>query len=86
MKLTGKMALTVLSKEVRHSDSTGKDSYNLAVLQGSEAGSITCTEDVFNGIKPLHTYDFYGTYDDKYNYMKITSVDVKSEKPFGSVK
>lgn len=86
MKLTGKMKITVLAKERKHNDSTGKDSFSMTIMQGSEAGGITCTEDVFNAVKPLHSYDFFGTYDDKYNYMKLTGVDAKTEASMTAVR
>lgn len=79
MKLTGKMKITVLAKESKLNETSGKTSHGLTIMQGSEAGSITCTKEVFDVVKPLHTYDLFGTYDDKYSYMKITDVDLKSE-------
>ena len=86
MKLIGEMKITVLSKEVKTSATSGKESYSLAILQNSEAGSIFCTKDVFDAVKPFHTYKVYSTYDDKYNYMKLTDVDVKTESPLSSGK
>ncbi len=86
MKLAGKMKIVVLAKEATVNETTGKTGYKLTVMQGSEAGSITCGQDVYNSIKPLHSYEFTGTYDDKYSYMKLTSVDVKTEAPYGAVK
>lgn len=80
MKFISVIKLTVLGKESSVSETTGKTSYKLAVMQGSEAGSITCNEDVFNAVAPLHSYTFAQTYDDKYNYAKISDVDVKTEK------
>lgn len=78
MKFISTIKLTVLGKEAKET-STGKTSYTLAVMQGSEAGSTTCTEEVFNAVEPLHSYNFNQTYDDKYNYAKITDVDTKSK-------
>lgn len=80
MKFISEIKLTVLGKEAKENATTGKTSYSLAVMQGSEAGSITTTEEVFNAVAPLHSYTFAQTYDDKYNYAKITDVDVKTEK------
>ena len=79
MKLTGRMKITVLAKESKLNETNGKTSYGLTIMQGSEAGSITCTKEVFDVVKPLHTYDFFGTYDDKYSYMKLSDVDPKTE-------
>ena len=86
MKLIGRMKITVLAKEVKTSATSGKESYSLAIMQNTEAGSIFCSKEVFEVVKPLHTYEMYGIYDDKYNYMKITDVDAKSESPFSSGK
>ena len=80
MKINGTAKVTVLGKEATTSETTGKTGYKLAIMQGSEAGSITTTEEVFNAVAPLHSYTFAQTYDDKYNYAKITDVDVKTEK------
>lgn len=81
MKINGIAKITVLGKEATQSESTGKMGYKLAIMQGSEAGSISCLEDVFNAVKPLYSYNATLTYDDKYNYARLTSVDAKSEVP-----
>lgn len=86
MKLTGKMKITVLAKESKKNETSGKMSYGLTVMQNAEAGSITCTEEVFNAVKPMHSYDMFGTYDDKYSYMKLTGVDPKTEASMTSGK
>lgn len=79
MKLTGRMKITVLAKEAKQNETSGKTSYGLTVMQNSEAGSITCTKEVYDVVKPLHSYEFYGIYDDKYSYMKLNNVDPKTE-------
>lgn len=83
MKITTKGRLSVLNKEVSQIESNGqkRDSYKLAVMQGAEAGSITCSKDIFEEVKPLQSYIFDFVYDDKYNYQKVTKVDMTSEKP-----
>ena len=83
MKITAKARITVLAKEVKTSATTGKESYSLAIMQGAEAGSITCAKEVFDVVKPLHSYDVLTVYDDKYNYMKLSDVDPKTESPIG---
>lgn len=80
MKIKSIVNATVMGKESKLIESTGRTSYTLAIMQGAEAGSIGCTEDVFNVVKPLCSYDLTGTYDDKYNYMRITGVDARTEK------
>ena len=81
MKINAQIKIAVLGKEAKKSETTGKESYTLAILQGSEAGNISCVKDVFDVVQPLHTYVVGATYDDKYNYMRFTSVDEKSAKP-----
>ena len=81
MKINGTAKVTVLGKEATISETTGKTGYKLAIMQGSEAGSIGCTEDVYNSVEVLNRYDAVLTYDDKYNYARLTSVDVKSKTP-----
>lgn len=80
MKITSFIQVSVLGKESKVSESTGKESYSLAILQGNEAGNISCTKDVFDVVKPLHTYTVSAVYDDKYNYMRVNGVDLKTEK------
>lgn len=79
MKITANINITVLGKE-RKTLSTGKDSFTLAILQGAEAGNISCVQDVFDVVKPLHMYTVTAVYDDKYQYMRVTAVDAHSEK------
>lgn len=86
MKITANINIAVLGKEAKTIATTGKESYSLAILQGSEAGNISCVQDVFNIVKPLHTYTVTAVYDDKYQYMRITSVDVRTEKPLSAIK
>ena len=38
MKITANIDIAVLGKEAKTSTSTGRESYTLAILQGSEAG------------------------------------------------
>lgn len=83
MKITANINVTVLGKEANISESTGRESYKLAILQGSEAGNISCSKDVFDVVKPMHSYVVAAVYDDKYQYMKLSSVDLKTEKPIG---
>lgn len=80
MKIKATVNLIVLGKEARLSESTKKESYQLAVMQGSEAGNISCVEDVYKNVKPFHGYSVNVVYDDKYQYMRVVGVDLKSEK------
>lgn len=84
MKITANINVAILGKESIVSESTGRESYKLAILQGSEAGNISCTKDVFDVVKPYHSYAVSAVYDDKYQYMRLTSVDLKTEKPLGA--
>lgn len=84
MKIVGKMKITVLAKNSKVNESNGKISYSLTIMQDSEAGAISCSKEVFDLVKTLHSYDFLGTYDDKYGYMKLSNVDVKSECAMGN--
>lgn len=81
MKINGTAVITVLGKESTTSETTGKTGYKLAVMQGSEAGSIGCTEEVYNNVEVLNKYNAQLTYDDKYNYARLTAVDVRSKTP-----
>ncbi|MCC8163417.1 MAG: hypothetical protein LIO86_09730 [Lachnospiraceae bacterium] len=80
MRVTAKIEASVLQKETRIVESTGKPSYTLAIMQGTQAGSISCTEAAYNLVKPFCSYVLTGVYDDKYQYMRITDVDIKTEK------
>lgn len=79
MKLSATVDIVVLGKESSVSESTGKEAFKLAIMQGSEAGSISCLKDVYSSVKPLHRYNATLTYDDKYNYARLTGIDIKSE-------
>jgi len=81
MKITANINVTVLGKEANISESTGRESFKLAILQGSEAGNISCSKDVFDVVKPMHSYVVAAVYDDQ--YMKLSAVDLKTEKPIG---
>lgn len=83
MKITANINVTVLGKESAANESTGRESYKLAILQGSEAGNISCSKDIFDVVKPMHSYTVVAVYDDKYQYMKLSAVDLKTEKPLG---
>lgn len=81
MKITSIINVSVLGKKSTIAESTGKESYSLAILQGNEAGNISCVKDVFDAVKPLNSYSVTSVYDDRYQYMRVTAVDLRSEKP-----
>lgn len=80
MKIESIINASVMGKQSKLTESTGRTSFSLAIMQGGEAGSVSCTEDVYNLVKPFHSYNLIGVYDDKYNYMRVTGVVSGSEK------
>lgn len=72
MRLALSTKLTVLAKESRNSN--GKDYYSITVLQDSQAGTINCTEDVYNSVLPMKDYEISLTYNSEYKSLRADSV------------
>lgn len=73
MKIGCQSISTVLSvKEETMKD--GNKYYKMAIMQEGEAGSISCTEDVFKSpFEPFKEYVLDLIYDDKYGRMRAVA-------------
>lgn len=50
MRLTTQAEIVILAKEKKEASGNYGESYKLAIMQGSEAGSMSCTKDAFEAI------------------------------------
>lgn len=75
MKIT---ALTqnvrVLAKEATPSKDGQNTYYKVTTLIGTEAGSISCTKDVYDLVENDKTYDLTATYNSEYKTFKFEQV------------
>ena len=75
MKIT---ALTqnvrVLAKEATPSKDGQNTYYKATVLIGTEAGSISCTKEVYDLVENDKTYDLTATYNSEYKTFKFEQV------------
>lgn len=70
MRLSMTAKVKVLAKESR--ESNGNTYYSLAILQDSQAGSISCNKDVFGLVEPMNDYELAITYNDIYKSLSAT--------------
>lgn len=72
MKLEAVIGVLVLAKGSR--DSNGNTYYNLAVLQDSQAGTLSCKKDVFDLVAEMKPYQLGVTYNDQYKSLSVDKV------------
>ena len=72
MNIYGTSKMTVISKDKQKSKDGTKDYYKLGVLIGSEAGMISCPEEVSKLVEVGKTYDFTTAYNDQYKSFRLT--------------
>lgn len=74
MKLGAVGVVTVLNlKEEKMND--GTKYYKMAVEQDGEAGSISCTEDVYKSpVEKYKEYELHVLYDDKYGRLRCIGI------------
>lgn len=73
MKIVNQTKLKVLAKNSR-TGSDGKTYYDIAVLSGSEAGNLSCKEEVYNTVAELGEYIFETIYNTDYKSYSITRI------------
>lgn len=64
----------VLAKTSEKSRDGQSTYYKLAVLQGAECGTVSCSEEAFNMVENDKVYDFATTFNDAYKSYKIDKV------------
>lgn len=75
MKITSTtMPIQVLAKQATKSKDGQSTYYKLTVLQGAEAGQLSCSESVFNSVKEGEKTAFAVEYNSEYKSLKLVSV------------
>lgn len=74
MKYTNVTRLKVIAKFKQPSADGAKQYPKLSVLSGYEAGTIGCSEDIYNAVVESKAYDFESVYDDKYGNFKLARI------------
>ena len=72
MRVIGTSKLTVLSKMENKSQDGTKTYYKLGVLSGSEAGMVSCSEEIFGQVKEGTSYIFDTVYNDQYKSFNLS--------------
>ncbi len=79
MKMTTNANVRVLAVEKKEATKDFGESYKIAIMQGSEVGSLSCTKDVYDSLVNAKMYEVYtvavaiGDYQGKIT-LRITSV------------
>ncbi len=73
MKIANQTKLKVLAKNSR-TGNDGKTYYDVAVLCGSEAGNLSCKEEVYNAVVELGEYIFETIYNTDYKSFSISRI------------
>ena len=76
MRTQVQLKALVAGKSSKRSQDGTKEYYNVAIVQEGEAGSVSCTQDVFMAIEPMNQY-FLGAEISDYQgklSLKITAI------------
>lgn len=73
MRIQSTVRCTVLAKNEQKSQDGKNTYYNLAVLIGTEAGNLKCTEDAYTESMIGVVSDFVAEYNDQYNTFRLVS-------------
>lgn len=73
MKIANQTKCKVLAKNSR-TGNDGKTYYDIAVLCGSEAGNLSCKEEVYNSVTELGDYVFETIYNTEYKSFSIARI------------
>ncbi|TCL59972.1 hypothetical protein EDD76_103163 [Kineothrix alysoides] len=79
MKLSLNCGVMILAKNSRVG-TNGNTYYNLAILQDSEAGTISCSKEVFESVDPMKPYGLQFSYNDQYKSLSVSGVLLSNEK------
>lgn len=83
MKAVLQAKFLVVGKAANDSKDGEKTYYKLAVGQGGEAGSISCTEDVYNTVQEMQHYVFGLEYNDQYKTLRIVGMQIPKDPEGG---
>lgn len=73
MKISNSTRVKVLAKSSRTSND-GKTYYQIAIMNGAEAGNLPCTEEVYNEVSEMCDYSLETVYDTDYKYFRAIHV------------
>jgi hypothetical protein len=71
MTILGTSKLTVISKQSTPSKDGTQTYFKLGVLVGSEAGMLSCNEDIFKTAETGKTYEAETAYNDTYKTFRL---------------
>lgn len=74
MTILGTSKISVVSKVKTPSKDGNTTYYKLGCLVGSEAGMLSCSEDIYNEVEIGKTYDFETLYNDSYKSFRLNHV------------
>lgn len=74
MNIIGVSKINVLTKFKTESADGTKKFPKLSILVGNEAGTISCSEEVFNAVEAGKAYEFETAYNDVYKSFKLSRV------------
>ena len=74
MKINNATRLKVVAKFKQPSKDGTQHYPKISVLSGYEAGTLGCSEEVFEAVAENVTYDFATTFDTEYKSFKLTGV------------
>lgn len=89
MKMTTNAKVRVLAVEKKEATRDYAESYKIAIMQGSEVGTLSCTKDVYEALASAEMYKEYnvavaiGDYQGKIT-LRITSVSADPVKSGGA--
>lgn len=83
MKVVSQAKFLVVGKSANESKDGQKTYYKLAVAQGGEAGSVSCTEDVYNIAQEMQQYVFGLEFNDQYKTLRIVGMQVPTDPAGG---
>lgn len=72
MKLESKAEVKVLA--LQEGEYNNKPTYKVTIQQGVEAGTVSCSRDVFNAVQPGKDYIVVVLYNDQYKTSQFTGV------------
>lgn len=72
MKIDMYATMTVLATEARTVN--GNEYYSIAVLQNAQAGTVSCSKDVFDLVESMCEYEFELSYNSEYKSIKASRI------------
>lgn len=74
MTILGNSKIKVISKTTSRSKDGQNTYYKLGVLVGSEAGMLSCPQDIYESVEINKDYEFETAYNDQYKTFRLNRV------------